>query len=537
MSSPSPFNENLSACFDHEVSPEERLELESQLEQSRAARQELHEFGELSRLLQETATESAPPELAPSIRRRIEQETLLTSTETVPARHVPSMLRYRIAVAISACSSVAALVLFVLLLNIDTPESSRQLSQADHMILHSEAEPFITTSGDRNDNRVAARSNQSSYQAESDKLKAVPMAAPAPSVELQVAERNLKEERLGVKENLTMKSAAGKSPADFSVHNTLAEQNSGAKQFKLTEQGRTASPGIPSHIPLDSIRIGDVLPYFRDIDGKVAVIEVRVVDVKQALGTMELLLARNNIPVDQQKQSEVERQLNRKTSLAYSNSETNPQAGPGKAETDQQLFAVYVEATDAQLASTLEEFQQGLKRDQMLSLALQPAITEQSLKEEAASLPQLLAQQTAPLKQRQAGKSTSWGLQTELKKSDPSIKNPEDSQPSTEGLAQAKPQASSAQRSYQMRYRMQVPAEKVASLQDIPQRTLIQQEDQEHPAADDAPLVASKPTHNQIAKSRMLAQQSADALISEAPVKVLFVFKTPEHPAAATAPQ
>ncbi|WP_339675547.1 hypothetical protein, partial [uncultured Gimesia sp.] len=364
MSSPSHFNENLSACFDHEVSPEERLELESQLEQSQTARQELHEFGELSRLLQETATESAPPELAPSIRRRIEQETLLTSTETAPARRVPSMLRYRIAVAISACSSVAALVLFVLLLNIDTPESSPLLSQADRMVLQPEAEPALTTSADRNDNQVAARSNQFNLQAGTD-IGKPGQPHPVPSVELQLDKRGMQPSNVEVKEKLAMRSHMEKTPADFSVHNTLAEQNSAAKQLKLTEQGLAASSGIPSHIPLDSIRIGDVLPYFRDIDGKVAVIEVRVVDVKQALGTMELLLAQNNIPVDQQKQSEVERQLQ----------------GPSKAEKDQQLFAVYVEATDDQLASTLEEFQRDLKQDQMLSLALQPAITEQSLKE------------------------------------------------------------------------------------------------------------------------------------------------------------
>ncbi|MEQ9065723.1 MAG: RseA family anti-sigma factor, partial [Gimesia chilikensis] len=126
MSSPSS-NENLSAYFDRESSDEESRELESLLEDSAAARQELHEFGEISRVIQETATESAPPELAPSIRKRIEQETLLNSTAatpaTAPAPSGPSMLRYRIAVAISTCSSLAALVLFVLLLNIPEPNA------------------------------------------------------------------------------------------------------------------------------------------------------------------------------------------------------------------------------------------------------------------------------------------------------------------------------------------------------------------------------------------------------------------------------
>ncbi|QDT77651.1 hypothetical protein Mal35_10790 [Gimesia maris] len=539
MSSQPPFNENLSAYFDHEVSPEERLELESRLEQSGAARQELHEFGELSRLLQETATESAPPELAPSIRRRIEQETLLTSPETVPVTRVPSMLRYRIAVAISACSSVAALVLFVLLLNTSPPQSSWQLSQADRMVLQPESEPSFNTTAGKNEKLVAARSNEFSFQAGTD-IGKPGQPHPVPSVELQLDKRGMQPSNVEVKEKLAMRSHMEKTPADFSVHNTLAEQNSAAKQLKLTEQGLAASSGIPSHIPLDSIRIGDVLPYFRDIDGKVAVIEVRVVDVKQALGTMELLLAQNNIPVDQQKQSEVERQLQVTQSLSYNSADANALQGPSKAEKDQQLFAVYVEATDDQLASTLEEFQRDLKQDQMLSLALQPAITEQSLKEEAASLPRLLARQSAPLKEREAANSSSLAVLPEEENSDQYNKNPAGRKTVTDGLAQTKPQAKgSSQRSYQMRYRMQVPAENEPDLKQMARSNLLKKKDSAQPfkSATDAPLMASKPFGDSPAKPRKVMQQSAGTLISKAPVKVLFVFKNPETPALPTAPQ
>ena len=253
------------------------------------------------------------------------------------------------------------------------------------MVLQPESEPSFNTTAGKNEKLVAARSNEFSFQAGTD-IGKPGQPHPVPSVELQLDKRGMQPSNVEVKEKLAMRSHMEKTPADFSVHNTLAEQNSAAKQLKLTEQGLAASSGIPSHIPLDSIRIGDVLPYFRDIDGKVAVIEVRVVDVKQALGTMELLLAQNNIPVDQQKQSEVERQLQVTQSLSYNSTDANALQGQSKAEKDQQLFAVYVEATDDQLASTLEEFQRDLKQDQMLSLALQPAITEQSLKEEAASL-------------------------------------------------------------------------------------------------------------------------------------------------------
>ncbi|WP_417380603.1 anti-sigma factor family protein [Gimesia sp.] len=539
MSSQPPFNENLSAYFDHEVSAEERLELESQLEQSSAARQELHEFGELSRLLQETATEAAPPELAPSIRRRIEQETLLAAPKTAPVTRAPSMLRYRIAVAISACSSLAALVLFVLLLNTSTPETTWQLAQTDRLLVQPTAETVLSTSADKNDKLVSARSTQFNTQTGTDIGKAG-LPHPVSSVEFQKENRKLAAKGVEMKESLALRPLNEKTSADFSVHNTLAELKPSVQQFNPFEQGLAASPGIPSNIPLDSIRIGDVLPYFRDIDGKVAVIEVRVVDVKQALGTMELLLAQNNIPVDQQKQSEVERQLQRTQTLSYSTADSKKLAGPSKSVTDQQLFAVYVEATDAQLASTLEEFQQGLKQDQMLSLALQPAITEQSLKEEVERLPQLLARQPETKGERPAAKVTSWGLLSEVEQSDQYNMTPKGSKTVNDGLAQTKPQAKgSPQRSYQMRYRLQVPAEQEPGPQQLARSNPLKKQDTEHKfkSAADAPLMASKPTDEGTAKSRMGKQTAAGTLISEAPVKVLFVFKNSETPAPPTAPQ
>ncbi|HAW27678.1 MAG TPA: hypothetical protein DCY03_06110 [Planctomycetaceae bacterium] len=68
---------------------------------------------------------------------------------------------------------------------------------------------------------------------------------------------------------------------------------------------------------------------------------------------------------------------------------------------------------------------------------------------------------------------------------------------------------------------------------------LLKKKDSAQPvkSATDAPLMASKPFGDSPAKPRKVMHQSAGTLISEAPVKVLFVFKNPETPALPTAPQ
>jgi len=547
MSSPSS-NENLSAYFDRESSAEESREVESLLEQSAAARQELHEFGEISRLLQETATESAPPELAPSIRKRIEQETLLTSpqTETAPAPAGPSMLRYRIAVAISACSSLAALVLFILLLNIpENPTGTNwSFSSNDHQValLH-EAEPTA-------ESKLALREDEisDSYQREykfqgkpltNAKLKtAAASPANAPAVSMRMASPAPVADKLNAK--AAGQVGAGvleKGTADFAVSNTMGEKKAMERMAKGNALNSFSLPevpqmsGLPAHIPVDTIRIGDVLPYFQDINGKVAVIEVRVVDVKEALGTMELLLTRNNIPVNKEKQSEVERQLNRAKSLNYQPADQKKSA----AAAEDELFAVFVEASDTQVASALNDLQKDLNQRQLLGLSLQPAIDESTLTKSVKDLPRLLAEHTG-------GTDAAAGLRGS-QGATPAGVAPFTNQ--ADGL-ELKPEALKEhsrvkkQTSYQTQYRMQVPPEQLA------QRTQQMRKSSDLPtllpgqtAPAEAPLMAQKPQAGVASELSFQKRKAEQRLAGKTrpSVKVLFVFKNrKQSPVPATPP-
>tara|TARA_R110002111_G_scaffold168038_2_gene233930 strand:+ start:32124 stop:33761 length:1638 start_codon:yes stop_codon:yes gene_type:complete len=535
-------NEKLSAYFDHEASPEARRELESLLENSAAARQELHEIGEISRLLQETATESAPPELASSIRRRIEQETLLAETAPSAVKRTPSLLRYRIAVAVSACSSIAALVLFVLLMNI--PDPALQFAASDLRAPHSPSQPGAETTFMLHKNTPA-----DSYTS-SDSLKTgmqgePVVTTPVPPVASYSAGSRRSDDLASNEALVANGSMTRKRKGDFSVRNTFAEKKVAENLPKIAMAVEPTASGLPGHIPVDTIRIGDVLPYFHDIEGKVAVIEVRVVDVKQALGTMELLLARNNIPVNQRKQSEVERQLQGTDSLKTKTADQKNRKAQQADDSETELFAVYVEATDAQLTSALQDFQTDLQRDQLLGLTLQPAIDASSLTDQVEELPRLLALQQLS--------------RTEMEKIEAKAKDVSDMALNKESFgADATANGSTMkkiatvlspalkaaptpdkQRSYQTRYRMQMPAEQLEQRPNfLVQKDAAKQElDKTTVSSLDLPLIAAKPTSDQNANSttgKALGLNESAATVTTFPVKVLFVFKG--TPLSTTAP-
>ncbi|QDV49145.1 anti-sigma factor [Gimesia fumaroli] len=540
MSSQPPSNENLSAYFDHEVSPEERRELESLLEDSPEARQELHEFGELSRLLQETATESAPPELAASIRRRIEQETLLTDTSSTGVKHGPSLLRYRIAVAISACSSMAALVLFILLMQI--PEPAQQFSNTGRFSLRAPAEAekeslvLSRNTSPQDAYNVALEDSISSGK----KDKTTITAETAPSVALRSAELPPASEP-APNEGLAMPAPeARRMEGNFRITNSVAEKKAAEHLATLgvAVQPRPAS-GIPSHVPVDSIRIGDAFPYFSEINGKVAVIEVRVVDVKRALGTMELLLARNNIPVNLKKQSDVERQLQRSRNLKTKAAGQKVRKAQDAGNSDNELFAVYVEATDTQLASALQEFQNDLKQDQLVGLTLQPAINESSLIDPVEELPQLLAYQQqstkTATKKAEAKGVTDLALNEQSNAVKPFAKGARAKETAAADLKQQSLQTESKkQRSYQTRYRMQLPPEPLGQKSKMIQWNMPRVPVSGEPTAalNGQPLVASKPSLPPNTHWQYLGKTP----VSNSPVKVLFVFKGTATPATTPAP-
>lgn len=446
-------------------------------------------------------------------------------------KRVPSLLRYRIAVAISACSSMAALILFVLLMNIPNP--SQPFETADRLVLAKSPQPDTEATvmsrelATADPYRVAFNESQKPGMQDQRLL-----TAPVPPVTLRTGD-SLHSDKQDRKEALVAsKSKAGSLMANFSSTNSVAKNELAKHPPKRAMDTEPQSSKIPSDIPLDTIRIGDVIPYFRDIDGKIAVIEVRVVDVKQALGTMELLLARNNIPVNQQKQSEVEDQLQNHWSLKSNVAGQKNRSGQDTDDSENELFAVYVEATETQLTTALQDFQKDLKRDQLVGLALQPAINASSLTEQVKELPQLLAQRTFSSKAENAFGAAKSVRALERKQASVATEGVAGNLPfkqSTTAGAQTR-QSMTPQKtrpSYQTRYRMQIPAEE---REKLVQRTITTQPfSKKFNFSAEQPLVAPKPASGLIAdKTSGLNETNAPVMFS--PVKVLLVFKSTATP-------
>lgn len=106
----------------------------------------------------------------------------------------------------------------------------------------------------------------------------------------------------------------------------------------------------PVEASLANLEVGDVVPFVDRSGGKVAVVEVTVVDVERVLGEVQLLLKRNAI---REIESFAEKQdVRRKefTDLAEELRERMPAEGEADG-----TFAVYVSASPERIATTLDE--------------------------------------------------------------------------------------------------------------------------------------------------------------------------------------
>ena len=270
----------LSAYFDDEVSAQQRLEVERQLSRSAPSRRELDEIDRLSELLRSLPTESAPPELAASVLRRTKREVLPAREQTV---HTTSRARAWTAVAATFFATAAAL--FALVKVFDRPTTDRVVK----------AEPAaISKSGDRSGGEFGRKSNTEGHESGGAQVAGIDRA-----------KQSVREHDARIGESV-LKTAPDKLAA-------------------------------PQAVDLKNVRPGEVIPYFEHVGDRVAWVDVTVIDVRKAIGTLQVLLLKNAIPPVSDESPDA------------ALGDTSPQAD----ESTDGLFAIYVVATEQQLASTL----------------------------------------------------------------------------------------------------------------------------------------------------------------------------------------
>lgn len=335
---PAVSEELISAYFDGEVTPAEQAVVERWLAESPDRRQEFEEIGQLSALLHSLPTPDAPDELAAATMQRIERETLLApSSATAPRR---TARRERVVAFSAFLVTVAATVLVML-------TSRSWMPQTDMVAMtESPALPASRTEGlaDSLDRAappgpVPARGENATAFREGAESQV--------SAGLDVARSE--RERLSP----SPKSEAQSAPA--SAANPVDERLAGQPSERMLLKER-------------DLRIGSVIPYLETSGDTIALIEVTVVDVRQAAGEMQVLLRKNAVPA------------------ADSAEPGQTQPKPSGSDADQ-LIAVYVEGTRAQLAAILDSME---RQDTVLGMTLQPPLELQEVQQHAsASEPQL----------------------------------------------------------------------------------------------------------------------------------------------------
>ena len=323
-------DDRLSAWFDHELAASERAEIEQALN-SADAQQELADFGRLGELLRDLPRQNAPAELASSVMQRIERESLLVpaaagteasfraaapaAAPTIPMKS--QSRRRRLWWLGSAVTVAAAASILVAVQLSDVPD--QDLPEAEGRVAVNEAAPMSEPEG------VAVADRDDFVR---EKAAVVPKSG--------VARREFKEAPVAAAAPL-----AGEPGAD-------APAEVGGEFF---QQGAGLGGGIatlePEDVDWGALEIGDVIPYLENSGDRVAVIDVVVVDVEKALGTFQVLLAKNRVaPV-----------------------QTDEARGVDSERREPESIAVYVESTPEQVRDAIEDLR---GNELFVDLKLQP---------------------------------------------------------------------------------------------------------------------------------------------------------------------
>ncbi len=326
----------LSSYFDNEVSPAERAEIERLLESSTETQQSLQEIGQLADLIRSLPKQSAPENLPAAVMQQAKREML----HSAPSAQVDTPTTGR---QYAWFGWVGGLISTAALLFVGVHFYSGQRSQSEfnatamkapEVELTETASPLVLQ-GD-----MKADEFHRSVDKDADKAmlgSAVADASPAP-------------------ENLSMKSKDSRFKFSGKGGGGVAEQ-----QSLLTEKPKAAFRDNKWGRP----QIGDTLRYDQRYGEQVRVIEVTVVDVQEALGVMQLLLARNDIP---------DVTLNVKRQKRGFSKKFKQDQNVKERKTEKSLNqqpALFVKTTEVQLAAAITDLQ---KRD--LFLDVQPQATQ-----------------------------------------------------------------------------------------------------------------------------------------------------------------
>jgi len=325
-------DERLSAYFDGEASPDERVAIESLLDDSLTARRELDEIAQLSALLHSFPRESAPTELVADVQRQTDQMPLATQTVSpaIPAR---SLRREWTAAISGAVVTAAALLMMASVVDKIGSHELNTVTQTDRSVpavaeraaVPSPASAVVSVFG-------GAGGAPRYAEGVTDGTVTRPLAVEAASNSMAPAAAKVSAANAGTDAlfETRQNSALGA--------NLVVLDNGGAQNFHVN------NPDF-----LNGLKVGEIyqfVPQVADNGSNVAVVDLAVLDVERGVDQVQVLLSRNSIQPRLVGQSnDLEKQKAQKL-------------GDQSKSGGHEMVVVYTVGPGEQLAKTLEDMQQ-----------------------------------------------------------------------------------------------------------------------------------------------------------------------------------
>lgn len=362
-------SELLSAYHDGEVTPMERAEVERLLADEVRAQREVDELRDLSTTLSSSGGESAPEGLYEAVMRRIERESLLPSPSVTPSERQESRPTSAAWVGIAAAVTTIAAGLLVAVGMMGNPadppvvaDTNRPAADEDDLLGDHRA--VVAEMADKQNDVDAKRST---VARSADQLATAfnEHNGVGKGLESAAADSIATDGEEGRNRVASAKLPGGHVPSDPPRGSKVqdAELATAAKAATIVDafDGIGLGPGRNARLTFDDdlkrAEVGDIVRALENTGDEVAVVRLTVVDRRQGLEALQLLLARNEIDRD-------------------SNDESDREAEKAKHSDDlgTGLEAVFVEATPDQLARTIAEMQsiasfRSLEVDEPIALA------------------------------------------------------------------------------------------------------------------------------------------------------------------------
>lgn len=326
-----PDAELLSALFDNELDEAQRARCAALLESSPDARNQLRDWEHLSQVLRSLPSESAPESLGPAVMATIERDMLLGPAPTPSvAQPPPRRLFWSWGTGLAAACVMLIALLQVLQRSEPRNETLSRTTQTDESAPKA-ADMAIsagkTRTSEQTETETASNLAENLSETRSRMLREDPSAAAAGQAAMQdtsppaVAADSV-HEALEVPVPAKAADSLQDAPAEPRAFGTAASRN-----LELPEGA-------------DETPVGGLIQAIERRGGKIKVVELTVVDRRQGLDALQLLLSRPD---------------------ADAESTQTMERGTGSASEDDvaadALLAVLVELPDQRLAGALQQLQ------------------------------------------------------------------------------------------------------------------------------------------------------------------------------------